>query len=75
MPLDNNTPETRNNVQPTHKNEAVIAAHEQADKDIAQDAELNPAPSAADDLDEGEMARFEGGESIEEMKDKDDDQP
>ncbi len=68
MPLDNHTPETRNNPQPTPKNEAVISAHEQADKDIAQDAELNHAPSPADDLDEGELARFEDGESTDVKK-------
>ncbi|MCW3110242.1 MAG: hypothetical protein JWQ09_4748 [Segetibacter sp.] len=59
MPLDNDTPNVRNNPQPTPKDEAVIAAHEQAEKDIEQDAELNMAPDPAADLDEGEIARFE----------------
>jgi hypothetical protein len=59
MPLNNKTPKVRNNPHPTPKDDAVIAAHEQADKDIEQDADLTPAPSPIDDLDEGESARFE----------------
>ena len=58
MPLDNNTPKVRNNPHPTPKDETVIAAHEQADKDIEQDPDLTPTPSPLDDLDEGETARF-----------------
>lgn len=37
--------------------ENVIAAHEQADKDIQQDPEFS-VQSANDDLDEGETARL-----------------
>lgn len=59
MPLDNETPKVRNNPQPTPKDDAVIAAHEQADKDIEQDPDLTPTPSPIDDLDEGESAQFE----------------
>ncbi|GEO10762.1 hypothetical protein [Segetibacter aerophilus] len=59
MPLDNETPKVRNNPQPTPKDDAVIAAHEQADKDIEQDPDLTPTASPIDDLDEGESARFE----------------
>lgn len=59
MPLDNNTPNVRNNPMPTPKDDAVIAAHDQAEKDIEQDAELNLEPNPIDDLDEGESARFE----------------
>lgn len=59
MPLDNNTPQVRNNPMPTPKDDAVIAAHDQAEKDIEQDAELNPTPDPTADLDEGEIARFE----------------
>lgn len=58
MPLDNETPKVRHNPHPTSKDEAVIAAHEQADKDIDQDPDLTPTPSPLDDLDEGETARY-----------------
>jgi hypothetical protein len=61
MPLDNNTPNVRNNPMPTPKDEAVIAAHEQAEKDIELDGDLNMKPEPIDDLDEGESARFEDG--------------
>ncbi len=37
-------------------------AHEQAENDIEKDVELNPVPTAEDDLDEGELARLKGGE-------------
>lgn len=63
MPLDNNTPNVRNNPQPrpevAAEKETVIAAHDQAEKDMEQDEDLNTNPSPSDDLDEGEMARFE----------------
>lgn len=59
MPLDNKTPNVRNNPHPTPKDEAVIAAHEQAEKDIEQDPELNTAPDPRHDLDEGESARYD----------------
>lgn len=63
MPLDNNTPNVRNNPQPrpevAAEKETVIAAHDQAEKDMEQDEDLNMNPSPSDDLDEGEMARFE----------------
>ena len=39
------------------KREHVKEAHEQADKDIEQDADLS-VPSPNDDLDEGESARL-----------------
>jgi hypothetical protein len=61
MPLDNNTPNVRNNPMPTPKDEKVIAAHEQAEKDMEQDGDLNNKPEPIDDLDEGESARFEDG--------------
>jgi hypothetical protein len=61
MPLDNKTPEIRNNPMPTPKNEAVTAAHEQAEKDMEMDSDLNGRPEPIDDLDEGESARFEDG--------------
>lgn len=65
MPLDNNTPGVRNSPHPTPKDEAVIAAHDQAEKDIEQDAELSISASPENDLDEGELARFEAEGSAE----------
>ncbi len=63
MPLDNNTPNVRNNPQPrpevAAEKETVAAAHNQAEKDMEEDDDLNAKPSPADDLDEGELARFE----------------
>jgi hypothetical protein len=43
--------------------EIVIAAHDQAEKDIEADAELTIDPRPEDDLDEGEIARFEAGDT------------
>lgn len=64
MPLDNNTPNIRNNPQArpevTAEKESVIAAHDQAEKDMQEDDDFNNRPSPENDLDEGEMARFEG---------------
>ncbi len=63
MPLDNNTPKVRNSPEPrpevAAQKENVIAAHNQAEKDMEEDDDLNSKPSPEDDLDEGEMARFE----------------
>ncbi len=39
--------------------DAVNEAHTQAEKDIEKDSELNLEPKPADDLDEGELAKFE----------------
>jgi hypothetical protein len=66
MPLDNNTPNVRNNPQPrpevAAEKETVIAAHDQAVKDMEDDPDLNTKPNPKADLDEGEMARFEDNE-------------
>jgi hypothetical protein len=63
MPLNNDTPKVRNNPQENQpKDESVIAAHDQAEKDIEDDAELTINPRPEDDLDEGELARFEDGD-------------
>ena len=35
-------------------------AHDQAEKDIEQDPDLNTKPHSEDELDEGELARLEG---------------
>lgn len=58
MPLDNETPKVRNNPQVTPDKETVQRAHEEAEKDIELDGELNITPSPIDDLDEGEFARL-----------------
>jgi hypothetical protein len=81
MPLDNNTPDTRNNPKPMEnaegkdpsvQKEAVIAAHDEALKDIDKDPDLNMKAGPEHDLDEGEIARFEDGDDIKPSK-KDDD--
>lgn len=63
MPLNNKTPEVRNNPQPRPEiiaeKKTVIAAHDQAEKDMENDDDLNTQPDPSADLDEGEMARFE----------------
>lgn len=35
-------------------------AHDEAERDIEKDPELNARPERGDDLDEGELARLEG---------------
>lgn len=63
MPLDNNTPNVRNNPQArpevAAEKENVIAARDQAAKDMEEDPDLNSKPDPKHDLDEGEVARFE----------------
>ncbi len=63
MPLNDKTPEVRNNPQARPEiiaeKETVIAAHDQAEKDMENDDDLNTQPDPSADLDEGEMARFE----------------
>lgn len=63
MPLDNNTPKVRNQPQPrpevAAEKENALAAHDQAEKDMEEDDDLNTKPAPEDDLDEGEIARFE----------------
>jgi hypothetical protein len=39
--------------------EAVVAAHEQAEADMEKDPDLNSEPDPAADLDEGEIARLD----------------
>jgi hypothetical protein len=85
MPLDNNTPGTRNNPKPVENNlgehkdkpenqkEVVMAAHDEALKDIDNDPELNGKAGPEHDLDEGEIARFEDGDDIKPRKAEDDD--
>jgi hypothetical protein len=58
----NKSTHTKNEQQ--KENENILAAHKEADKDIEQDPDLSPMPNPADDLDEGELARLEGEESI-----------
>ncbi len=38
----------------------TAAAHEEAEKDMESDPDLNDKPDPAKDLDEGELARLEG---------------
>lgn len=69
MPLDNDTPKVRNNPnEHKPKDESVIAAHDQAEKDIEDDAELTIHARPEDDLDEGELARFEDGDDAEQKE-------
>ena len=44
----------------TDPGERTEEAHEQAEKDIQEDPDLNDEPDPAADLDEGEIARLEG---------------
>lgn len=58
MPDINNTEETKEQIKKIKDTpESVKAAHEQAEQDIAQDADLS-IHSPNDDLDEGETARL-----------------
>ena len=58
MPDINNTEATKEQIKKRQDSpEKVEAAHEQAEKDIANDAEMS-AHSPNDDLDEGETARL-----------------
>ncbi len=74
MPLNNDTPGARNNPKPMEQADAgkplsdqkktVKAAHDEAEKDIENDPDLNSKPSPEDDLDEGEIARLESGDDL-----------
>lgn len=58
MPDINNTQETKEEIKKRQDTPAKAeAAHEQAEKDIANDPEMS-AHSPNDDLDEGETARL-----------------
>jgi hypothetical protein len=55
--------EPSKNLQPpgdTPEKKAAIKAHDEAEKDIEKDPDLNSKPESGDDLDEGELARLEG---------------
>lgn len=52
------TENKRNNSSPQPPE--VIKAHTEADKDMEKDPDLTSDPGPAADLDEGELARFEG---------------
>lgn len=47
---------------PSLKDQNVERAHEEAEKDIEADPDFHNGPEPGDDLDEGELARFEGGD-------------
>ncbi len=67
MPLDDKTPEIRQ--QPQTRPEVAAnkdvneQAHKQAEQDIEDDAELTIHPTPENDLDEGELARFEANDT------------
>jgi hypothetical protein len=42
--------------------DSIAESYKQAEKDLKQDLDLTPIPDPADDLDEGELARFEDEE-------------
>ena len=42
------------------ENKNITQAHNQAEKDIESDPDLNTKPDPEDDLDEGELAQLEG---------------
>lgn len=52
--------EKRNSLEKKADKDAIAKAHEQAEKDIDKDPDLNSDPQPGDDLDEGELARLEG---------------
>lgn len=54
-----NTVKDKKNLQ-SDREKTVLQAHKQAEKDIEKDPDLQPDPAA--DLDEGELARLEGGD-------------
>ncbi len=56
QPNVRNTPQLRPEV--AAEKATVIAAHEQAEKDMEKEDDLNPDADISNDLDEGEMARF-----------------
>lgn len=53
---------TSGNGDQQKENANIDEAHKQADKDIDNDPDLNSDPEPEDDLDEGELANFEGEE-------------
>jgi hypothetical protein len=84
MPLDNKTPEVRNNPMPVENQldpntkapgndkKTVIAAHDEALKDIEEDPDLTSKPTPEHDLDEGEIARFEDNDTGPDIKNDED---
>lgn len=44
----------------TENSKNYMPAHDQAEKDMEKDPDLNSKPNREDDLDEGELARLEG---------------
>jgi len=49
--------------KPLSDDEANIKAHHDADEDILHDPDMNMEEEPGDDLDEGELARFDGDDS------------
>ena len=56
---DSSAPDNKNGKQNEENNAEAL---KQAEKDIKKDRDISPKPDPAADLDEGELARFEGEE-------------
>ncbi len=57
--MQNTNKSTKDNPDEEKQKDIIKQAHEAADKDIEQDPDLSMEPKPGDDLDEGELARFE----------------
>ena len=55
----NNKPAEQNKAIEKPEDAKVALAHEQAEVDMVEDADLNNEPDPAADLDEGELARLD----------------
>ncbi len=64
QPGKNNVPET--NPEQDKENKNISAAERAAEHDIELDSDSSLEPEAGDDLDEGELARFESDDDDEE---------
>ena len=62
--IDKNSPQKSpaDNQEHAAGSKKTTEALEQAERDISNDLDLSGEPDPADDLDEGELARLEGGE-------------
>ena len=57
---------TKKSADQDKENKNIAAAEDAAEHDIDTDPELSMKPEAGDDLDEGELARFESDDEEEE---------
>lgn len=61
--MDKNTTKQNEEILKQQKvSNETTAAEKAAEADIEKDLDLTPPPDPADDLDEGELARLEGGD-------------